>query len=388
MLKQKDGKKAVEKNKNILISGGAGFIGSSLALHLKSLDYNVSILDNLSQQIHGDCPDNSSLYQKIKKEVKFISGDVTVREDWIKAIDGQDIIIHLAAETGTGQSMYEISKYVEVNIGGTAALWDVLVNKKNSIKKIILASSRAIYGEGLYECKVGCGLVNVESRMKAKLQEGCWEPVCSKCNGPVQAVATSEMATPSPASLYACTKLTQEQISLTMGRAQGISVGVLRFQNVYGPGQSLQNPYTGILSIFSNQLRQDLPVNIYEDGAESRDFVFIQDVVQACSRTMELKDFNIVINVGSGKATTVLELANILKQRWKSKSSVTVTGAFRMGDIRHNWADLTQLYSLWPDWKITNLDAGLDLFLDWAKGQSVFEDKSFNAEQELKSRNF
>ncbi|MCK5659678.1 MAG: NAD-dependent epimerase/dehydratase family protein, partial [Alphaproteobacteria bacterium] len=302
-------------------------------------------------------------------------------------IDGQDVIIHLAAETGTGQSMYEISKYVKVNVGGTAALWDVLVNNKNSIKKIVLASSRAIYGEGSYQCQVGCGLVTVKSRMKAELQEGRWEPICSKCGGLALPMPTSETAIPMPVSLYACTKLAQEQMSLTIGKAQRISVGVLRFQNVYGPGQSLQNPYTGILSIFSNQLRQNLPVNIYEDGAESRDFVFVQDVVQACRRTMELKDFNIVMNVGSGRPTTVLELAHVLKQRWRSKSPVTVTGAFRVGDIRHNWADLTQLYRLWPDWKITTLDAGLVPFIEWAKGQLVFEDKTRGAEQELKFRN-
>lgn len=377
----------MKKNKNILISGGAGFIGSSLALYLKSLDYNVSVLDNLNQQIHGDNPDNSDLYQSIKSKVNFILGDVTIKEDWIKAINGKDVVIHLAAETGTGQSMYEISKYVKVNVGGTAALWDVLVNNKNSIKKVLLASSRAIYGEGLYQCQDGCGLVIVQSRTKERLQAGCWEPTCPMCGGPAQAMATPETAIPNPVSLYACTKLAQEQMSLTIGKAQGISVAVLRFQNVYGPGQSLRNPYTGILSIFSNQLRQNLPVNIYEDGAESRDFVFVQDVVQACMRAMELKDSNIVVNVGSGKPTAVLELAHLLKQHWRSESPVNVTGGFRVGDIRHNWANLTQLYQLWPDWKITNLDTGLAQFVAWAREQSVFEDKTHSAERELKTRN-
>jgi len=377
----------MKQDKNILISGGAGFIGSSLALYLKSLDYNVSVLDNLSQQVHGDCPDKSVLYQNIKGKVNFILGDVTTKEDWIKAIDGQDVIIHLAAETGTGQSMYEISEYVEVNVGGTAVLWDVLVNNKNTIKKIVLASSRAIYGEGLYQCLGACGLVMVQPRAKADLQAGRWEPVCSMCGGPARAMATPEIVMPVPASLYACTKLAQEQMSLTMGKARGISVAVLRFQNVYGPGQSLRNPYTGILSIFSNQLRQNLPVNIYEDGAESRDFVFVQDIVRACKQAMESKDFNTVVNVGSGQPTTVLELANALKKYWMSKSPVTVTGAFRVGDIRHNWADLTQLYRLCPDWKITALDTGLAQFVEWARGQAVFEDKTISAEQELKARN-
>ncbi|MBU0633891.1 MAG: NAD-dependent epimerase/dehydratase family protein [Candidatus Omnitrophica bacterium] len=377
----------MKKNKNILISGGAGFIGSNLALYLKSLDYNVSVLDNLKQQVHGDSPDNSVLYQNIKNKVNFILGDVTVKEDWIEAIDGQDVIVHLAAETGTGQSMYEISRYVKENVEGTAILWDVLVNKKNTIKKIVLASSRAIYGEGLYKCQGVCGLFTAQPRTKTEFQARCWDPICPVCSGPAQPMATPETAIPIPVSLYACTKLAQEQMSLTMGKALGISVAVLRLQNVYGPGQSLRNPYTGILSIFSNQLRQNLPVNIYEDGAESRDFVFVKDVVQACTRAIEFRDRSIVVNIGSGRPTSILELAGILKQCWRSDSPVTVTGAFRVGDIRHNWADLTQLYQLWPDWKIMNLDTGLAQFITWARGQSVFEDKTHSAERELKARN-
>lgn len=377
----------MKQGKNILISGGAGFIGSNLALYLKSLGYNVSVLDNLNKQIHGDSPDNSDLYQSIKSKVHFILGDVTVKEDWIKAIDGQDVIIHLAAETGTAQSMYEISRYAKVNIGGTAALWDVLVNNKNSIKKVILASSRAIYGEGMYRCQGGCGLVAAQSRTKAELQAGRWEPTCLKCGGPAQPAATPETATSAPVSLYACTKLAQEQISLTMGKAHKIPVAVLRFQNVYGPGQSLRNPYTGILSIFSNQLRQNLPVSIYEDGAQSRDFVFVEDVVQLCMRAIEIKENNIIVNIGSGRSTSVLELANLLKGLWQSKSPIIVTKAFRIGDIRHNLADLTQLYRLWPDWKITPLDFGLANFVSWARQQPVFEDKTSTAKQESEARN-
>ncbi len=377
----------MKQNKNILISGGAGFIGSALAIYLKSLGCRVTILDNLSPQIHGNRPQNSVLYQSIKGKVNFILGDVTIKKDWGKAIAGQDVIIHLAAETGTGQSMYQISKYVKINVGGTAALWDVLANNKNTVKKVIVASSRAIYGEGLYRCQNSCGLVTAAPRPKAQLQAGQFKPFCPKCEGQILAVATTETATPNPASLYACTKLAQEQMSLTLGKAQGIPVAVLRFQNVYGPGQSLQNPYTGIISIFSNQLRQNLPINIYEDGLESRDFVFVDDIVKICTKAINLKYDSIVLNVGSGKPTTVLKLANTLKQLWKSQSSITVTGAFRVGDIRHNWADLTQLSCLWPQWKGTTLSIGLKRFVNWAKTQPVFVDKTRSAQQELKSRN-
>ncbi len=351
------------------------------------MGYQITVLDNLNPQIHGKNPNHCPLYQSIKNKVNFIFGDVTVKKDWHKAINGQDVIIHLTAETGTGQSMYEISKYVKVNVGGTAALWDVLANNPHTIKKVIVASSRAIYGEGLYRCQKTCGLITAEPRTKTQLETGQFEPFCPKCRGLAFPVATAETAVPNPASLYACTKLAQEQMSLTLGKAQKIAVKILRFQNVYGPGQSLQNPYTGIISIFSNQLRQNLPINIFEDGLESRDFVFIDDIVKICTKAIDLKSDSIVVNAGSGKPTTVLKLANTLKQLWESQSSITVTGAFRVGDIRHNWADLTELKALWPNWKETPLDIGLKHFVKWAKGQPVFKDKTHRAEQKLKSRN-
>jgi dTDP-L-rhamnose 4-epimerase len=200
-------------------------------------------------------------------------------------------------------------------------------------------------------------------------------------------MATPETCSPQPASLYACTKLAQEQMSLTLGKSLNISTIALRFQNVYGPGQSMQNPYTGIISVFSNQFRQNLPINIFEDGQESRDFVFVDDVARACAWTLELDSPTAIFNVGSGQATKVIELARILKGCWNSTSPIAISGDFRVGDIRHNWADTSHLQKAWPTWKATSLNEGLAKYGRWAQMQPVFADHSHMAMNELKKRN-
>ena len=295
--------------KNILITGGAGFIGSHLAVKLVSKGYNITVLDNLSKQIHGENQD-SVLYNSIKNQVTFILGDVSNKSDWKKALNGQDIVIHLAAETGTGQSMYEIARYSEVNILGTTHLLDILANERHSIKKMIVASSRSIYGEGKYLCKNDAE-VFPEPRKEIDLSQGKFNLFCNKCNEPLQLLATDEDSKAIPSSIYGITKLQQEQMILLMGKTLGIPAVALRYQNVYGPGQSLSNPYTGILSIFSTRLLNGNDIDIYEDGAESRDFIFIDDAVDATVLALEKKEANHqIFNVGSGFAVTVLQLAN------------------------------------------------------------------------------
>ena len=258
----------------VLISGGAGFIGSNLALALVKKGYQVRVLDNLSPQVHGNnARETSPLYQSIFDKVDFIKGTVTSRKDWREALEGQDAVIHLAAETGTGQSMYEIKKYCDVNIFGTSQLVDILTNKKHSIQKIIVASSRAIYGEGKYKCQ-NHGIVYPEARTDEAMQKGDFNCKCPICNSDVDLMATSEDSKIHPTSIYGITKQCQEQLVLTVGRAIGIPAMALRYQNVYGPGLSLKNPYTGILSIFSTQIKNNNNINIFEDGKESRDFVY------------------------------------------------------------------------------------------------------------------
>ena len=264
---------------NILITGGAGFIGSNLTQKLVKKGFKVTILDNLSKQIHGK-NQNSTLYSSIKDIATFIKGDVCNKSDWQKALRNQDAVIHLAAETGTGQSMYEISRYNEVNILGTTHLLDILANENHTIKKMIIASSRSIYGEGKYLCK-NDGVVYPNQRQDIDMANGKFNLVCFKCNEPLQLLATDEHSKIHPSSIYGITKQHQEQMILLIGKSLNIPAVALRYQNVYGPGQSLNNPYTGILSIFSTRLLNGNGIDIYEDGQESRDFVFIDDVVSA-----------------------------------------------------------------------------------------------------------
>jgi len=373
------------KKQKILITGGAGFIGRHLTAYLQKSGHWVRWLDNLDPQVHGPKAIHNTAYCQQADEM--LLGDVRERKDWQRALQGMNTVFHLAAQTGTGQSMYQVARYTNVNVGGTALLWEILANESTKVKKVIVASSRSIYGEGAYTCFAGCGLVVPESRSKLELQKKQWRLMCPKCNGAVQAIATPETCPPQPASLYACTKLAQEQMSLAMGKALNISTVVLRFQNVYGAGQSMRNPYTGIISIFSNQMRQNLPINIYEDGEESRDFVFVEDVAKVCAWALKLDSPTAILNVGSGQATKVIELAQILKVCWHSTSQITISGDFRVGDIRHNWADTSQLQKAWPTWTATSLNKGLVKYIRWAKMQPVFADHSNKAMNELKTRN-
>ena len=264
--------------KKILITGGAGFIGSNLALKLVKENYEVTVLDNLSTQIHGEDPEKTSpLYNSIKNKVKFILGDVQEKETLENCIKNQDIIVHLAAETGTGQSMYQIEKYCNVNIKSTAILLDILTNSKHQTKKLIVASSRAIYGEGKYSCKEH-GIVYPNARNDYDLLNKDFECKCPICGLNLNLLPTSEDSKIHPTSIYGITKQNQEQMVLTVCNSIGISAIAYRYQNVYGPGQSLSNPYTGILSIFSTQIRNGNDINIFEDGEESRDFVGMVDV--------------------------------------------------------------------------------------------------------------
>jgi dTDP-L-rhamnose 4-epimerase len=354
--------------KKILITGGAGFIGSNLALTLVNKGYTIRVLDNLSPQVHGYYPEKSSpLYQSIIGKTEFVHGTVTSREDWIRAIEGQDAIIHLAAETGTGQSMYQIQHYCDVNIGGTAIMLDLLANTKNTIRKIIIASSRAIYGEGRYECR-DHGTVYPESRNDKDMQFGDFECKCPYCQQSVKLLATTENSRINPSSIYGITKQNQEQMVLTIGKALKIPAVAFRYQNVYGPGQSLSNPYTGILSIFSNLLLNGRNINVFEDGKESRDFVYIDDVVGATILGLENDCANFeVFNVGADKAIDVLTIAEYLRSVYNSSSEITITGNYRIGDIRHNFADISKAKNLLAYAPLVNFDMGINKFIEWVK---------------------
>ena len=373
--------------KNVLISGGAGFIGSNLALLLKNCGYNVTVLDNLSKQIHGENPERDSyLFQKIQGEIEFIKGDVTQKEDWKKAISGKDIIIHLAAETGTGQSMYEVSNYVKTNILGTSQLLEVLMSEKNSIKKIILASTRAVYGEGKYENANG-EIFYPNHRNYDQMSNGKFE-IYSE-NEILKAVPTDENSAIHPSSIYGITKFNQEQMLMTICPNINIKPTIFRFQNVYGEGQSLKNAYTGILSIFSTQILNDEDVQIFEDGKESRDFIHIDDAVEAIKLAIESdKSNDEIYNVGTGISTSVLEVAENLIKNYQKNTSVIITGQYRIGDIRHNFADISKIKNELNFQPKISFEVGLKRFSDWVLTQKLEVSNFQKSLDEMETKGF
>jgi dTDP-L-rhamnose 4-epimerase len=360
----------------ILITGGAGFIGQHLTLKLLSLGYEINILDNFSKQIHAN---NDDLPLAIKDKITLFKGDIRDRELLMNALVGVEKIVHLAAETGTGQSMYDIENYFSVNVQGTALLLDLLQNDKigNQIKNIVVASSRAIYGEGAYFCSKD-GIVFPDQRLFEHLENGKFEPICPICASNVEVEPTNEHAPFKPMSYYGITKQVQEQMILMFAKNKGINGFGLRYQNVYGPGQSLSNPYTGILAVFSNLAKEGKPIDIYEDGKESRDFVYIDDVVNATVNALNFQGKYVgPMNVGSGQQTSVLEVAQLINSYFGKSSTISISGSFRIGDIRHNKADLTIAQKILNYEPIIFFKQGILNFLNWAHDQNVQKFKSY-----------
>lgn len=375
---------------NILIIGGAGFIGSNLCLKLIKKGYKVKVMDNLSPQIHGNNPDiTSSLYRSIKNKVDFYKGDIRNRKSWEKCLTNVDCIVHLAAETGTGQSMYEIQKYVDVNIGGTAIMLDLLINTKHCVTKVVVAESRAIYGEGKYYSKELKQFVYPELRKAQNMKNGNFNVTYPECKDNLELVGTDEESTIHPTSVYGITKQVQGQLVHLVCSSIGIDAVSFRYQNVYGPGQSLSNPYTGILSIFSTRIKNGNGINIFEDGKESRDFVYIDDVVDATILGIEQKkSAGHTFNVGTGIPIDVLTVANTLMEKYNIEVPITVSGNFRLGDIRHNYADLKKIKRILgfePKW---NFREGISKFVDWVNTQDIQVDNYEASIHEMKAKGF
>ncbi|MDE5869785.1 MAG: NAD-dependent epimerase/dehydratase family protein [Muribaculaceae bacterium] len=372
----------------ILITGGAGFIGSNTALRLVKAGHDVVVLDSLSQQIHGDDPSlTSPLYRSIEGKVEFIKGSVTSREDLERSLEGVEIVLHLAAETGTGQSMYEISKYVDVNIGGTALLLDILANKKTSVRRVVVAESRAIYGEGRYWSEELQAYVYPGSRDDAKMSEGDFEVKYPGCKAPLTLVGTTEDSEIHPGSVYGITKQVQGQLVHLVCKTLGIESVSLRYQNVYGPGQSLSNPYTGILSIFSTRIRNGKGINIFEDGKESRDFVYIDDIVEANMLALFTPGISgEAFNIGTGVATDVNTVAAMLCKNYNKDVTLTISGNYRSGDIRHNYADISKarrMLGFTPKWSFSE---GISEFCRWVESQPAGEDGYDRSIEEMRKK--
>ncbi len=372
---------------HVLITGGAGFIGSRLARRLSSEGHRVTVLDSLIAQVHGDHPDTTSpLLRSLDGVATVTRGSVTSPDDLARALSGVTAVVHLAAETGTGQSMYEIDRYVEVNTGGTAKLLDLLANTEHSVRRIVIASSRSIYGEGAYRTIDG-RVVYPPHRADADMAMGDFD-VHVEGEGQLELIPTDESAKLHPSSVYGITKQMQEALVMTVAPTIGIEPVALRYQNVYGPGQSLKNPYTGILSIFSTLIRQGKEINVFEDGLESRDFVYIDDVVEATYlATTSPAAAGGVFNVGSGVATTVLEVVEALTEAYGRDIPTRVSGNYRLGDIRHNVADTTRLRDVLGFTPSVPFSEGVKRFAEWVLTEPVEGDNYQKSLDEMAAKN-
>ena len=371
---------------NILVTGGAGFIGVHLVRRLLAEGCTVAILDNFSPQIHGR---NQELPQDLGGHVELYRADVRDQATVSKALARRDAVVHLAAETGTGQSMYKVSHYQDVNLGGTATIISAVVNKPRlGLTKILVASSRAIYGEGKYRCQEH-GIVYPRGRDLERLKAGLYEPVCPACNLECEPEATAEDCPAHPLSFYGLTKRVQEEMVFLFAEACGLSAYALRYQNVFGPGQSLLNPYTGILAIFSNLARSGSAIQVFEDGKESRDFVFVDDAVEATWRCLGSASGAVeTFNVGTGQRTTVREAAEEVLAFYHNKTPVFITGTFRQGDIRHNFADLTKIAGSMSFAPRFSFRSGLERFLEWASARSEVLTGYQSSLREMSERGF
>ena len=367
-------------NKNVLITGGAGFIGSHLADELLNNGYNVRILDSLSEQVHGK---NISRPEYLNDDVEVIVGDVRDLQKVKQALKGIDAVYHYAAMVGVGQSMYEIKEYTDVNNVGTAVLLEAL--SKNPVHKLVVASSMSIYGEGLYKDAAGNIKAGVD-RSLDQLRQGDWEMYDANGNL-LTPYPTPETKTPSLSSIYALSKYDQERMCLMIGKAYNIPTVALRFFNVYGTRQSLSDPYTGVLAIFASRLLNDNPLLIFEDGNQKRDFVSVLDIARASRLALETAEANNeVFNIGSGHAYTINEIAGKLsKILYKQHIVPEVCGKYRVGDIRHCFADISKARAILGYQPSVSLEQGLIELAEWLEGQTA-EDKVTEARNELAMR--
>lgn len=363
----------------IVITGGLGFIGTHLAKTLIAAGHDVLLLDSLSAQIHGEVPSTP-----VPEGAQVMRLDVRELVDRSDLFEGCDVVYHLASETGTAQSMYNIVNYVDVNETGTAALMEAIGRCTNKPGKVVLTSSRSVYGEGGYVSPDRPDvLVTPNPRTAEQLARGEWEPVVDGKD--MVATATREDCAIVPSSIYAATKASQEHLVRVAAESVGIKSVIFRLQNVYGEGQSLRNPYTGIISIFFNRARQGLGISIYEDGLESRDFVHVQDVVSALVTASEADmPSGLVMNIGYGQPTQVHDLAKKLLSAANLDVPLTVTGQYRVGDIRHGWADISRARSVIGFEPQVDLDQGLKRFTDWASAEPAHKDLLDKATAELR----
>lgn len=364
----------------VLVTGGCGFIGSHLVDRLVEEGYKVRVYDLLEEQVHhGKKP------TYLNGEAEYIFGDMRDKEKLKKSLKDIDVVFHQASQVGVGQSMYEIEKYVSHNCLGTAVLLDLLINIKNKVKKLIVASSMSIYGEGAYQCRK-CGIVYPSLRSEAQLKKRKWEIFCPYCNSEVKPQPTSEDKVLSPTSIYATTKRTQEEMCLQIGRAYKIPVVALRYFNVYGPRQSLSNPYTGVIAIFLSRIKNNRPPLIFEDGLQSRDFIYVSDIVEANILAMKNREADYdFFNVGTGKAKNILDVAKTIINLCNREIKPKIINKYRHGDIRHCYADITKIKERLNFFPKVSFEEGISKVLVWSEEKKA-KDFTERAQRELQKR--
>jgi dTDP-L-rhamnose 4-epimerase len=353
----------------ILVTGGAGFIGSHLVDALVDRGHQVRVYDNLDDQVHGV---GQKPPEYLNPEVEFIHGDIRNRDALHDALEGIEIVYHEASAVGVGQSMYQIQKYAHVNTLGTANLLDIVVNEKTRVGKLVLASSMSNYGEGKYNCG-SCGVVCPNLRAEEQLKARDWELQCPSCGALLSPLPTDECKQLFPTSVYATTKRDQEEMFCEVGLAYGIPTVVLRYFNVYGPRQALSNPYTGVIAIFANCLLGETSPIIFEDGLQSRDFTSVRDIVQANLLALERHRTGVeIFNVGTGVSTNLLQLVDELRRALSihGDQPVRATNRFRAGDIRHCFADISRINTKLGYAPEVSLDSGLKELTEWLRSQN------------------
>ena len=364
----------------ILVTGGAGFIGSFMVDELVKKGHFVKIFDNLEKQVHlGKIPDY------LNKNAEFINNDITNYDALKEAIANTDTIIHLASVVGVGQSMYAIRKYVHSNTLGTAILLDILANEEHDVKKLLVASSMSTYGEGSYNCKK-CGLIEPKLRSEEQMSKKEWEVKCPNCDSVLKPIPTTEEKKQDINSVYALTKKDQEDMCLLVGKSYGIKTVALRYFNVYGPRQSLSNPYTGVAAIFLSRIKNNNQPIIFEDGLQTRDFVSVHDIVSANLLAMESNAANYeIFNVGTGNQITIKGIAEVLAKLCNKDIEPDITYNFRRGDVRHCFSDITKIRNKLGFSPKISFEDGMRELVQWSETTMSY-DKVGIATEELKKK--
>ena len=354
---------------NVLLIGGAGFIGSKTAMRLLADGHAPVVFDSCDPQIHGET--GLENLPELKTNMPVIKGDTRDREVLERHLKEADAIYYFPASTGTGQSMYRVGEYSDVNVHGAGIFSDVLLKYRSRISRVVVSSSRAVYGEGAARCDEH-GRVFPRGRKASDLDAGRFETICSHCGNPTTPLPSLEDDATGPISIYGITKFAQEMLVANIAESAGIPSVVFRYQNVYGPGQSLRNPYTGILSIFTQLLLSGEAINVFEDGLPTRDFVHVDDVVENnCRALMAELTGPVLLNVGTGERRTIFDLIEALGKALGVEPLHTVSGDFRLGDIRHAVADTTQLFKTLGRVDFKPLESGVRDFTSWVVGQKL-----------------